>query len=45
MNQTPPNIAVLIPCYNEERSIIAVIDEVRGIKKRKFLALLKRDII
>lgn len=26
MNQN--NIAVLIPCYNEERSIIAVVDEI-----------------
>ena len=24
-------IAVIIPCYNEEKSIIAVIDEVRGV--------------
>lgn len=31
MNQISPNIAVLIPCYNEERSIIAVIDEVCAI--------------
>lgn len=31
MNQISPTIAVLIPCYNEERSIIAVIDEVCAI--------------
>lgn len=24
-------IAVIIPCYNEEKSIVAVIDEVRGV--------------
>ena len=26
-----PQIAILIPCYNEEKSIIAVIDEVHSV--------------
>ena len=27
----PDEIAVIIPCYNEEKSIVAVIDEVRSV--------------
>lgn len=31
MQENNEKIAVIIPCYNEEKSVCAVIDEVRGV--------------